>query len=56
MQRQRYRKILREKYKTGNYSPLKYGLQPGTPLKMNPNKTTFTVTSPMSQLYIYRVH
>ena len=51
----RYRKILCEKYKTGNYSPLKYGLQPSTPVKMAPDKTTFTVTSPMSQ-FIYGVH
>ena len=29
----RYRKILCDKYKTGNYSPLKYGLRPGTPVK-----------------------
>ena len=46
------RKILREKYKTGNFSPSKYGLQPSTPVKMAPDKITFTVTSPMSQLYI----
>ena len=49
----RYRKILREKYKTGNYSPSKYGLEPGTPLKMTPDKTTFTLSSPMSQPYIW---
>ena len=45
----RYRKILQEKYKTGNYSPSKYGLEPGSPLKMTPDKTTFTLSSPMSQ-------
>ena len=49
----RYRKILQEKYKTGNYSPSKYGLEPGTPLKMIPDKTTFTLSSPMSQPYIW---
>ena len=32
----RYRKILQEKYKTGNYSPSKYGLEPGTPLQNDP--------------------
>ena len=49
----RYRKFLYDKYKTGNYSPSKYRLGPGTPVKMTPDKTTFTVTSPMSQLYIW---
>ena len=48
----RYRKILQKKYKTGNYSPSKCGLEPGTPLKMTPDKT-FTITSPMSQPYIW---
>ena len=49
----RYRKILREKYKTGNYSPSKYGLELGTPLTMTPDKTTFTLSSPMSQPHIW---
>ena len=49
----RYRKILWEKYKTGNYSPSKYGLELGTPLKMAPDQTTFTLSSPMSQPYIW---
>ena len=47
----RYRKFLWEKYKTGNYSPSKYGLEPSTSLKMSLDKT-FTITSPMSQPYI----
>ena len=42
----RFKAILKSKYKTGDYSPSKYGLQPSTPVKrvLTPQKTTDPLT------------